>query len=53
MTLRELMIERILFNMTEEDLQDIYDITVKDLQECSDEDFLDTYEEIFDSLMGY
>ena len=53
MTLRELMIERILFNMTEEDLQDIYDITVKDLQECSDEDFLDTYDEITEGCIGY
>ena len=53
MTLRELMIERLLMSFTEEDLQDIYDVTVKDLMECSDVDFLDTYEEIVDDMLGY
>ena len=53
MTLRDLMIERILFCMTEEELQERYDITLEEFRACSDVDFLDTYEEIFDDIMGF
>ena len=53
MTLRELMIERILMCMTEEELSESYDITLQDLNTCSDVDFLDTYEEIVDDMLGF
>lgn len=53
MTLRELMIERILFCMTEEELQERYCITLEEFRSCSDVDFLDTYEEIVDTMLGF
>lgn len=53
LNLRELMIERILFNVSEEDLYDMYEITLQDLQECSDEEFLETYDEITEGCIGY
>jgi hypothetical protein len=43
MTLRELMIERILFAITEEELQEVFE----DLYTITDEEFLDLYESIF------
>ena len=45
MTLREMMIERIMMCVTEEDLAEIYMTTETDLKEMSDEDLLDLYDE--------
>lgn len=47
MTLRELMIERILFSFTEEELEAAFHTTEGDLTTISDEDFLDIYDELF------
>lgn len=46
MTLREMMIERILFSYTEEELVEHMLATEGDLTTISDEDFLDLYEEL-------
>ena len=49
MTLRELMIERILFAITEEELQAVFEEfeLEGDLYTITDEEFLDLYESIF------
>lgn len=44
-TLRELMIERILFAFTEEELQEKYNITEDEMNNLSDLDFLEMYDE--------
>ena len=46
MTLRELMIERIYFCVSEEVLQEFFHTSEEDLNTISDEDFLDLYEEV-------
>ena len=47
MNLRELMTQRILDNITEEELSAYHDISPAEIRELSDEDFLDLYEELF------
>ena len=47
MTLRELMIERIYFAVTEETLQEEFHTSEEELKTMSDEDFLDLYDELF------
>jgi hypothetical protein len=47
MTLRELMIERILFAMNDEELQEEFHTSEEELKTMSDEDFLDIYDELF------
>lgn len=47
MNLRELMTERILFAMSEEELADNFDISPNELSNLSDLDFLELFEEIF------
>lgn len=47
MTLRELMIERILFAMNDEELQEEFRTSEEELKTMSDEDFLDIYDELF------
>ena len=46
MNLRELMIERIMFCVTEEVLQEYFDITESEILTLSDEDFLELYEDV-------
>lgn len=46
MTLREMMIERIMMCVTEEDLAEIYQTTEIGLTEMSDEDLLDLYDDL-------
>ena len=45
MNLRELMMERIMFAYTEEDLATIFRTTEEELEELSDLDFLEIYDE--------
>ena len=47
MNLRELMTERILFAVTEEDLAENFDISPDELTNLSDLDFLEVFEEVF------
>jgi hypothetical protein len=53
MTLREMMIERIYMAMTEEDLQEGFDTCEDELRTMPDDEFLDLYEEIVDTLLGF
>ena len=46
MTLRELMTERILFAVTEDQLHTDYDISIQEIYNLSDLDFLELYEEV-------
>jgi len=46
MTLRELMIERIFFNMDQETLFKMHMLDEDDLKQMSDLDFLEVYEEV-------
>lgn len=46
MTLRELMIERIYFNMDQETLFKMHMLDEDDLKQMSDLDFLEVYEEV-------
>jgi hypothetical protein len=46
-TLRELMIELIYSNLTEEDLQEEFDTCRQELETMSDEEFLNIYNELF------
>lgn len=46
MTLRELMIERIHYAVSEYVLETYFDISAEELSTLSDEDFLDLYEEV-------
>ena len=46
MTLRELMIERIYFCVSEETLEELFHTSEEELLSMSDEDFLDLYEEV-------
>lgn len=47
MTLRELMIERIMFAVTPGILQEQFDASEEELRSMSDTDFLDLYDELF------
>ena len=47
MNLRELMTERILFAVSEEDLATNFDISPDELSNLSDLDFLELFEEVF------
>ena len=44
-TLRELIIERIFFAFTDEELQDIFDVHPDEVETLSDLDLLELYEE--------
>jgi hypothetical protein len=46
MNLRELMIERIYYCVSEETLQEYFHTSEEELLTISDEDFLDLYEEV-------
>ena len=46
MTLRELMIERIFTCIDEEELQDIFEVSEDELQDLTDLDFLELYEDV-------
>ena len=46
MSLRELMIERIFFAVTDEDLQVVYDIHPSEVEDLSDIDLFELYENI-------
>jgi hypothetical protein len=53
LTLREMIIERILFAVDEDVLNDSYEITEEELYHLSDTDLLDLYEDVtFDSGYG-
>ena len=53
LTLREMIIERILFAVDEDILNDIYQTNENELAEMSDTDLLDLYEDVtFDSGYG-
>lgn len=52
MNLRELIIERILFAFDEDDLMDYFQITESGLEELSDFDLLEVYEESIDIMLG-
>jgi len=45
MNLRELMIERIMYAIEEENLMEVYDLSEKDLPTIPDEDLLEIYED--------
>jgi hypothetical protein len=47
MTLRELMMKRIHYCLSEGDLQSEFDISYEEVAKLSDEDFLELFEEIF------
>jgi hypothetical protein len=47
MDLKTLIIERILFSFTEQELRDSYNITEEELTLLSDIDLFELYEEIF------
>jgi DNA-binding FrmR family transcriptional regulator len=47
MTLRELMMQRIHYCLSEGDLQSEFDISYEEVAKLSDEDFLELFEEIF------
>ena len=46
MTLRELLIERIYFAMDEEELAELYSVHGDDLEDLSDVDLFEIYEEV-------
>ena len=46
-TLRELLIERIFFAFTDEELQDVFDIHPDEVELLDDLDLLELYEETF------
>lgn len=46
MTLREIIIERILFAVTEETLVKLYNLTEDELSELSDLDLFEVYDEV-------
>ena len=47
MSLRELMMQRILYALTGADLESNFDISYVEVTNLSDEDFLELFEEIF------
>lgn len=49
MSLREMMVERVLFSVSDEELRDEFHLSEDDLLELSDVDLLELYE----SVMGY
>ena len=53
LTLREMIIERILFAVDEDVLNDVYQVTEIDLYDLTDADLLDLFEDVtFDSGYG-
>ena len=46
MNLRQLMTERILYAVTEEELAEEFDISTDEIQNLSDLDFLELFEEV-------
>lgn len=49
MNLRELIIERIFFAFTDEEIQEVFDIHPDEVETLSDLDLLELYEETFSS----
>lgn len=49
MTLHQLMIERIFIMMSDEDLIEMYSITSKEVEQLSDLDLFEMYEEIMEN----
>lgn len=47
MKLRELMTERIRYALSEQDLEEGFDISFNEIEGLDDEDFLELFEEIF------
>lgn len=48
MTLRDLMVERIFFMLSDEDMINMYSITANEINDLSDLDLFDMYEEIME-----
>ena len=49
MTLRQLIVERIFIMMSDEDLIEMYSITSKEVEQLSDLDLFEMYEEIMET----
>ena len=52
MNMRELVIERILFAFDDDDLMDYFQITESGLEDLTDCDLLEIYEESIDIMLG-